>query len=231
MTGASGDRAVAVSGLAAEEGAASPRAVAGERHATTSRGDALHGRDPYLVPAFPLRDRLARALWGLAHLLLVRWTPRPMHGWRRLVLVAFGARLARGCHIYPRAEIWAPWNLECGPQATIADGAVVYNPSPVRLGSHAIVSQHGYLCGATHDCDDPAFPLVSAPITLGDYAWVCARATVQPGVTLGDGAVLALGAVATRDLEPWTVYAGVPARRLKPRARPPVTAGKEDRRP
>jgi putative colanic acid biosynthesis acetyltransferase WcaF len=86
------------------------------------------------------------------------------------------------------------------------------------MGSHAIVSQQAYICGATHDYNDPAFPLISFSMSLGAYSWVCARASVSPGVNLGDGAVLGLGSVATRDLEPWTVYAGVPAQAVKRRA-------------
>jgi putative colanic acid biosynthesis acetyltransferase WcaF len=97
----------------------------------------------------------------------------------------------------------------------IADEAIIYNPSRIRLGSHAIVSQQAYLCSATHDYEDPRFPLISFPISIGSYAWICARATVQPGVSVGDGAVLGLGAIATKDLEPWTVYAGIPARKVK----------------
>lgn len=178
--------------------------------------------DPYLRPATSLGSRAGRALWGLACALLFRPTPRPLHAWRAWVLRAFGARLGPDVHIYPRARIWAPWNLECGPAAAIADGATVYNPAPVRLGSHAIVSQDAYLCAATHDLDDPAFPMRSRPIVLGDYAWVCARASVGPGVTLGDGAVLGLASTTTRDLAPWTVHAGAPARLLRPRRRPPA---------
>lgn len=177
--------------------------------------------DPYLRPATSLRSRAGRALWGLACLLLFRPTPRPLHAWRALVLRAFGARLGPHVHVYPRARIWAPWNLECGPAAAIADGATVYNPAPVRLGSHAIVSQDAYLCGASHDLDDPAFPMVSRPIVLGDYAWVCARASVGPGVTLGEGAVLGLASVTVKDLAPWTVHAGAPARLVRQRRRHP----------
>jgi len=58
---------------------------------------------------------------------------------------------------------------------------------------------------------------------FGAYAWVCARASFGPGVSMGDGAVLGLGSVATRDLEPWTVYAGVPAVKVKDRKRPAAT--------
>jgi putative colanic acid biosynthesis acetyltransferase WcaF len=101
--------------------------------------------------------------------------------------------------------------MMCEDGVSLADEAEIYNPSPVWLGSHAIVSQQGYICGATHDYNDPAFPLISFPMSLGAYSWVCARASVCPGVNVGEGAVLGLGSVATKDLEPWMVYAGVPA--------------------
>lgn len=174
--------------------------------------------DPYLRPSLSWSNRVARALWGVAHVLLVRFSPRPCHAWRAMVLRLFGARLGPHCHVYPRARIWAPWNLVCEDAVGIADGAVVYNPALVRLGSHCVISQDAYLCGASHDIDDPAFPMVSAPITIGRYAWICARAVVCPGVNVGDGAVLGLAGVATHDLQRWTVYGGVPARALRARA-------------
>lgn len=174
--------------------------------------------DPYLAASFPLAQRAARALWGVAHLVLIRPSPRPMHAWRAAIYRLFGAKLGPRCRIYPRAEVWAPWNLHCDDAVLIANGAVIYNPLPVRIGSHGVISQQAFLCGASHDLDDPAFPMVSSPIAIGAYAWVCARATVCPGVDLGEGAVLGLGSVATRDLAPWTVHAGVPARFIRERA-------------
>lgn len=175
--------------------------------------------DPYLKPQTTLRNRLARAAWSMACALLFRPSPRPMHAWRAWLLRCFGAQLGRSCHIYPRARIWAPWSLRCGDQATIADDAEIYNAWPIRLDSHAIVSQGAYLCAATHDIDDPDFPMIGAPIHVGAYAWVCARATVLPGVDLHEGAVLALGAVASADLEAWSVYGGIPAKLLRRRRR------------
>jgi putative colanic acid biosynthesis acetyltransferase WcaF len=127
--------------------------------------------------------------------------------------------LGANCHIYPMADVWAPWTLICEDAVAVANGAVIYNPTLVTLASHSVVSQDAYLCGATHDLDDPAFPMTSAPITLGRYSWVCARAVVCAGVSVGEGAVLGLASVATRDLEPWTVYAGAPAREIRKRKR------------
>jgi putative colanic acid biosynthesis acetyltransferase WcaF len=173
--------------------------------------------DPYLRPSFSLSNRLRRLTWSWCWLLLYRPSPRPFHDWRAFLLRCFGARLGPNCHFYPRARIWAPWNLLCEDGVSLADEAEIYNPSPVWLGSHAIVSQQGYICGATHDYNDPAFPLISFPMSLGAYSWVCARASVCPGVNVGEGAVLGLGSVATKDLEPWVVYAGVPALPVKQR--------------
>ena len=125
--------------------------------------------------------------------------------------------MGANCHFYPRSKVWAPWNLICADQVTAGDGAEIYNPAPVTLGSHAILSQDAYVCAATHDYDDPAFPLIAYAMSIGAYAWVCARASVAPGVNLGEGAVLGLGSVATRSLDAWTVYAGVPAVKVKER--------------
>jgi putative colanic acid biosynthesis acetyltransferase WcaF len=176
--------------------------------------------DPYLRPAFSLKNRLLRLTWNFVWLLLYRSSPRPLHSWRSMILRLYGAKIGPGCHFYPKARVWAPWNLICGKCVTVADNAEVYNPAPITLGDYSILSQAAYLCGATHDYDDPAFPLLAFTINIGEYAWVCARASVAPGVNLGDGAVLGLGSVATRDLEPWSVYAGVPAVRVKDRKRP-----------
>jgi len=196
-----------------------PAHLRGVRPDTGDLGAAAAAADPYLQPMTSARSKLARALWGIVRVCLFRPSPRPLHAWRAFLLRCFGARLGPNCHIYPAAQIWAPWNLHCGDGAAIADEAVIYNVGPVHLGSHAIVSQQAYVCTASHDVDDPRFPMVVAPITLGRYAWVCARACVMPGVTLGDGAVLGLAAVATRSLEAWHVHAGVPAKRIRQRVR------------
>ena len=175
--------------------------------------------DPYLRPAFSFRDRLRRLNWNICWVLLYRTSPRPLHSWRSFLLRCFGAKMGANCHFYPRSKVWAPWNLICADQVTAADGVEIYNPAPVTLGSHAILSQDAYLCGATHDYDDPEFPLIAFAMQIGAYSWVCARASVAPGANVGEGAVLGLGSVATRDLEPWTVYAGVPAVKVKERVR------------
>jgi putative colanic acid biosynthesis acetyltransferase WcaF len=201
-----------------------------ESTATNRRERATHnivakaGDNAYHRASFSRSNRLARLLWQFVYLLLYRGSPRPFHGWRSALLRLFGAKLGTGCHFYPSGKVWAPWNLVCEDCCTLADGAEIYNPSPVYLESHCVISQQAFVCGATHDYDNPEFPMVSYPMRLGAYSWICARASVAPGVKVGVGAILGLGSVASRDLDPWTVYSGVPAVKVKSRAKiaPPV---------
>jgi putative colanic acid biosynthesis acetyltransferase WcaF len=183
---------------------------------------AAAGQDAYTRPAFSTGNRARRLLWNITWLLLFRPSPRPMHGWRSFLLRAFGATLGPDCHFYPAARVWAPWNLFCADHVAAGDGVEIYNPSPMHFASHVILSQDCYLCGATHDYDDPGFPLLSYQMSFGQYAWICARASVGPGVNVGAGAVLGLGSIATRDLAPWTVYGGNPAQPLRERKRHPA---------
>ena len=180
--------------------------------------------DPYLRPAFSPGNRMRRLAWNLCWALFYRMSPRPLHAWRSFLLRSFGATMGPGCHFYPGSKIWAPWNLVCSDQVTAANGVEIYNPAPITLGSHAILSQDAYICGATHDYNEAAFPLIAYAMHIDAYAWICARASVAPGVQVGEGAVLGLGSVATRDLEAWTVYAGTPAVRVKERRHAPANS-------
>ena len=175
--------------------------------------------DPYTQPSFSLKNRLARLVWTLVYTFFFRASPRPLHPWRSFLLRCFGAKIGKSCHIYPAAKIWAPWNLVCEDVVAIADEAIIYNPSLIFLGSHCVLSQQAYICGASHNYNDPSFPIVSAPIRIGAYAWICARATIQMGVDVSEGAILGLGAIATKNLEPWSIYVGIPAQKIKARDR------------
>ena len=93
----------------------------------------------------------------------------------------------------------------------------IYCVDRVTIGNNAIISDGAYLCTAEHDITDRGFQLQTKPITIGDCAWIAARAIVLPGVTIGEGAVVAAGAVVTRDVPAWTVVAGSPAKVVKKR--------------
>jgi putative colanic acid biosynthesis acetyltransferase WcaF len=166
---------------------------------------------------FSLRNKAARAIWNLAYVLLFRFSPRPFHAWRALLLRCFGAKLGRNCHIYPKAEIWAPWALECGDEVGVADRVILYNQGPIRLGNRVVVSQGSHLCTGTHNYNSNEFELFALPIEVQDRAWICAEVFIHAGVTIHEGAVIGARAVVTRDMPAWMVCAGHPCGPLKPR--------------
>lgn len=140
-----------------------------------------------------------------------------LHGWRRGVLRVFGAAIGPGAHPYPRCRIWAPWNLTMGAHSCLANDSDCYSVARVTLGPGCVVSQYAYLCSASHDYEDPAFPLIAAPITVGERAWVAAGAFVGPGVTIETGAVVGARSVVVKSVPAWTVVGGNPARHIKRR--------------
>ncbi len=162
-------------------------------------------------------NRAARALWGAVWLLLCRPSPRPFHAWRRFWLRCFGARIGEGVRVYASARIWAPWNLLMGDFSVLGDFVDCYAVDRIEIGAHTVVSQYVFLCAATHDVDQPAFPLITKPIRIGAHAWVAADAFIGPGVTVGDGAVVGARASVFRDVEPWCVVGGNPARLIRKR--------------
>lgn len=177
----------------------------------------LSGPDPRTSASFSRSNRIKRLLWGIVYTLLFRPSPRPAHAWRAMLLRLFGAKLGSDVHVYAKVVVWAPWNLDIADRVGVADGAELYNIALIRLEENVVVSQAAFLCTGTHDFEDPGFQLYAKPITVRREAWVAAQAFVGPGVTVGEGAVVGARAVVVRDVEPWTVVAGNPAKVVKTR--------------
>jgi putative colanic acid biosynthesis acetyltransferase WcaF len=157
-----------------------------------------------------------RVLWGGGRLFF-RLSPRPCFGWRRFVLRCFGAKIGAHVNVYPSTRIYFPWNLTVGDWSAIGEDAFIYNLGPVSLGAKTTVSHRAQLCAGTHDYTRPDLPLLKPPIVVHDQAWICADAFVGPGVTVGEGAVIGARSVVIKNVEPWTVVAGNPAKMIKKR--------------
>lgn len=163
-------------------------------------------------------NKFRRLLWSVTWRLLARPFPRSMAmPWKRSLLRLFGAKIAPTAAVYATAKVFQPWMLVMDDYACLADGVDCYNAAPVHIGRNATVSQRAFLCTAGHDISDPHHHQTSAPIVIGDRAWVCAEAFVGQGVTVGDGAVCAARSVVVKNVEPWTVVGGNPATVLKKR--------------
>lgn len=168
--------------------------------------------------SFSLGNRLLRVVWGGAWLVLARFTPPPLHAWRRLVLRAFGANIAKGARVHASVSIWLPANLTLGENVLVGPGARLYNQGHITIGARTVVSQRAHICASTHDVNDPEFQLQLRPVTIGEQCWVAAEAFVGPGVTMGDRSVLAARGALFGAAEADTIYSGNPAVALKRRA-------------
>lgn len=163
-------------------------------------------------------NKLRRLVWSFVWTFLARPFPRSMAmGWKRALLRLFGARIASTAAVYANVKVFQPWLLTMDDYACMADGVDCYNAAPVHIGRNAAVSQRAFLCTAGHDITDPHHHQTEAPIVIEDRAWVCAEVFIGQGVTVGEGAVCAARAVVIKNVEPWTVVGGNPAKFIKMR--------------
>lgn len=169
------------------------------------------------APSFSLRHRLLRLVWSVTWALLAAWTPPQLRRWRLFLLRVFGAKVHSSAQVYGSARVWYPPNLTMGARATLGRGVQCYCMAPIMVGAYAVVSQRAHLCTGTHDITNSFFQLQTRPINIGANAWICAEAFIGPGVTVGEGAVLAARAVTFGNLSDWIVYRGNPATKLKER--------------
>ena len=164
------------------------------------------------------KHQLLRFLWGIVWFLFARPLPRSIgSGWKRFLLRLFGAKIHQTAIIYSSARIYYPPNLEMDAYSRMGPEVDCYNVAYIKIGSHATVSQKSYLCSASHDISDPSMPLVTAPIIIEDQAWVAADAFIGMGVTVGQGAVVGARSVVIKNVFPWTVVGGNPAKLIKKR--------------
>jgi putative colanic acid biosynthesis acetyltransferase WcaF len=162
------------------------------------------------------RSVLTEAMWLAVSAAFVKsWIPGSTH--RKLFLRAFGARIGENVVVKPGVRIKFPWRLEIGDHTWIGEDVWIDNLATVKIGTNCCLSQGAYICTGSHDWSTAAFDLTTGPVTIEDNAWIAAKAVVAPGVTVGEGAILALGSVATSNLAPRGIYQGLPAVLVKQR--------------
>ena len=166
---------------------------------------------------FSFQHKLLRLTWGCVWLLLFRPSPYFLPKWRTFLLRCFGARVSRLAFVSPSCRIWYPPNLQMDDNAVLGPQVECYCVHPIRIGADVMVSQNAWLCTASHDISDPGRRLTGGAITLQRGSWVFARAFVGPNVTIGEGAIVGAMAMVTRDVPPFAVAAGNPARVVKNR--------------
>ena len=170
------------------------------------------------IPPYSTANKIKRLAWSICWTIFARPFPRNMFmTWKRFLLRAFGAKIADTASVYSSATVFMPWNLEMKEYACLGPGVDCYNAAPIIIGKNATISQRTYLCTASHDITLNSHPQIEKPIIIEDWAWVAAEAFVGPGVTIGEGAVVGARAAVFKNVEPWDVVGGNPAKFIKKR--------------
>ncbi len=117
-------------------------------------------------------------------------------------------------------DMWAGANLSVGRGSTIGQKCFVDARGGIRVESDVSISREVCVLTAAHEPDSPEFETSLAPVRFEPRCWIGTRAVVMPGVCVGEAAVVAAGAVVTRDVAPYTVVGGVPAKLLRKRREP-----------
>ena len=165
-----------------------------------------------------LKNKTSRVIWGIVYNIFFRTLPGPLfYGWRNMLLKLFGAKIGKYCKIRSSIKVWAPWNLELGDYVAIGQKAELYSVDKIIIGTKVAISQGAYICTASHDITTHSNPLITAPIKIESYSWIAADAFVGMGVTIGEGAVVGARAAVFKDVEPWTIVGGNPAKFIKKR--------------
>lgn len=143
----------------------------------------------------------------------------PSHRVRNAVYRRAGLTLAPTSSIHWHAEFYAPERIVIGEHCTVGDTCFLDGRSGLTIGSCVNIGSHVSIYTRGHDVDSPDFAEVGAPVSIGDHAWVASHALVLPGVNIGEGAVVAAGAVVTKDVAPFAMVGGNPARFIRERPR------------
>jgi putative colanic acid biosynthesis acetyltransferase WcaF len=159
----------------------------------------------------PGRSFAWQTAWFFLGLPLLRSSLIPSSSFRVRLLRAFGARIGSGVVIKPGVRVKYPWRLSVGDDCWIGEDCWIDNLDNVTIAHDVCISQGAYLCTGNHDWSDPSFGLIVRPIRLQAGSWVGARATLAPGVELGECAIAGAGSVVHKSIPAYEIHSGNPA--------------------
>jgi len=148
----------------------------------------------------------------------------PSHHLRRFFYRVTGMTIGSGSTIHMMARIYDPRHISIGEDTIIGEKATLdgrrqlpNSTGGLTIGNHVDIASEVMVWTSQHDIHSPSFSAVEAPVTIEDYVFIGPRAIILPGVTIGTGAIVAAGAVVTKDVEPFSVVGGVPATEISKR--------------
>jgi len=145
----------------------------------------------------------------------------PVHSLRLLILKGIGrVEIGTGSSVHRRCRVYRPEKVAIGDHSVINRDVLLDGRSGLQIGNNVSISEGTVILSLGHDIDDPDFALKGERVVIKDYVFIGSYSRILPGVTIGEGAVVGVGSVVTKDVDPYVVVAGVPACTIRERRRP-----------
>jgi acetyltransferase-like isoleucine patch superfamily enzyme len=119
--------------------------------------------------------------------------------------------------IYCGCRFFDPWGVKLGNHSIVGDHAFLDGRRGLTIGNNVNIGSEVRIYTLEHDPDSPSFGTKGGPVIIKDWVYIGSRVTIMPGVVIDEGAVVASGAVVTKNVEPWTIVGGVPAKFIRNR--------------
>lgn len=146
----------------------------------------------------------------LFFLRLIGWIP--FHSLRILIYKLDGVKIGRKAHIHMGTQFFDPTKIEIGEGTIIGQNAFLDGRDSLKIGKHVDIASDVLIYNSEHDINSDDFKPIHAPVEIGDYVFIGPRAIILPGVKIQKGAVVAAGAVVTKDIPEFAIAGGVPAK-------------------
>ncbi|QQG40433.1 MAG: acyltransferase [Candidatus Levyibacteriota bacterium] len=138
----------------------------------------------------------------------------PSHYIRRFFYRLSGIKIGRGSTIHTGARFYNPRNIRIGDDSIIGEGVVLDGRGKLTIGNHVAFATDVMVYNCQHDIHDSNFSPVCGVVIIEDYVFIGPRAIILPGIRVKKGAIVAAGAVVTKDVEESTIVGGVPAQAI-----------------
>jgi len=136
----------------------------------------------------------------------------PCHHFRRFFYRLAGIKIGKGSTIHTKARFYDPRNISIGVDSIIGEGVVLDGRDLLTIGSHVDIASEVMIYNSEHNVNDESFIATNAPVKIEDYVFIGPRVIILAGVTIGRGAIIGAGAVVTKDVPPYAIVGGVPAK-------------------
>ena len=176
--------------------------------------------NPAQTNTMPKIEKVKNIFWHYVNITVFKYTPSHFfifRLWRVFLVRLFGGQIDWTASLHPNAKIDYPWNLSIGEKSSIGDKCWVYALNNIEIGKYTCIGKDVYLLTGSHDIQSKTFDLVTKPIKIKDGCWVATSSIVLPGIIIGEFSVVAASSVVVKDIEPFSVVGGNPAKYLKER--------------